>query len=31
VAAPGTRLTEDQVRKATDFVEKYFEIEIHCL
>ena len=31
VAAPGTRLTEDQVRKATDFVEKYFQIEISCL
>ena len=31
VAAPGTRLTEDEVRKATGFVEKYFQIEISCL
>ncbi len=31
VAAPGTRLTETEVRAATNFVEKYFDSEILCL
>jgi inorganic pyrophosphatase len=31
VADPGTRLTREEVRAATLFVEKYFESEIYCL
>ncbi|MBE5801719.1 MAG: NAD(P)H-hydrate dehydratase [Clostridiales bacterium] len=30
VAAPGVRLTPEQVREATAFVEKYFECQIEC-
>lgn len=31
VADPGTRLTREEVRAATRFVEQYFESEIYCL